>query len=187
MFTLDIYIKTNPLLAVDFVYTDGPQYSTHSACTFTGSPTPTAASCSMTNADTIRTHTMGYEHDFTVPGGTGVWEFWNIQKATLRVLDGTVAASTTTGEGARSTSGSASESESESVSESGSGSDSWTSMVTPTPTVTGTGTSAGASGVSSGSQASEGAPLSSGAAGAVGVGAWKVGLGMAVMGIGARL
>ena len=183
MFTLSIYIKTNPVLAVDFVYTDGPQYSTHSACTFTGSPTPTAASCSMTNADTIRTHTMGYEHDFTVPGGTGVWEFWNIQKATLRVLDGTVAASTTTGEGASSTSGSGSASESESESES----ESRTSMVTPTPTVTGTETSAGASGVSSGSQASESAPLSSGAAGAVGVGAWKVGLGMAVLGMGVRL
>ena len=100
-------------------------------------------------------------------------------------MDGTVAASTTAGVESVTTAASGSES--------GSGGDVASSMVTPTPTVTGIGAggsgseSGNGSGVSDGSQASESAPLSSGAAGMVGTEAWKVGVGMAVLGLGVGL
>lgn len=83
----------------DMLYSDYDLLSTHTACTFftdAASPSafPTSASCEMTNRGTIRTSTMGYEHHFTVPDETGLW---NVLRATLRVVDGTVATPTGTG------------------------------------------------------------------------------------------
>lgn len=87
--------------------------STRTACTFTGSPA-SLASCEMTNTHQLGTHSSGYEHHFTVPDETDVW---NVMSATMRIIDGTFSA-TSTGSG------------------SGSGSESGSSTPTPTPTST---------------------------------------------------
>lgn len=153
-FTYTVAIGPNTF---DMKYTDEPVLSTHTACTFTGSPA-TAASCEMTNAGTIAHSTLGYEYHFTVPGwtGSGNWDLWNVQSATLRVVDGTVAASGSATSGAVS----------------GSGSRSGSAMVTPAPT---TGTGVSGSGLA---QASSTA--STGAVVRTGVPGWLVGVGMGV-------
>ncbi|KAH7135757.1 hypothetical protein B0J11DRAFT_169291 [Dendryphion nanum] len=83
-FTYTIAIGQNTF---DMRYSDLPFLSTRTACTFTGD-FPTKASCEMTNSGRIATITRGYEHHFTVPDTT---DMWNIMRATMRVLDGTVA------------------------------------------------------------------------------------------------
>lgn len=115
----------------------------------------------MTNEGTIRTSTLGYEHHFTVPGDTGVWDLWNIQSATLKVLDGTVAASTT--------SGGSLETSTPTLTDGG-------SLTTPAPTLTVVSTSASGSG-------SGDAPASTGAADSLKTNAWTLGLGMGIFGI----
>ncbi|KAF2111371.1 hypothetical protein BDV96DRAFT_649933 [Lophiotrema nucula] len=91
----------------DMLYSSMPLLSTHTACTFytdSANPSafPTSASCEMTNTGRIGTHTNGYEHHFTVPEETDVW---NVMSATLRVLDGTASMSTPTGSAGSSRSG----------------------------------------------------------------------------------
>ncbi|KAF2677522.1 hypothetical protein K458DRAFT_409549 [Lentithecium fluviatile CBS 122367] len=120
-------------------------WSTHSACTFTGTPA-TTASCEMTFEGTIETSTYGEEHHFTTPlmaSGTesDVRELF---------LDGTVGETLTT-----KGSGRASETGSRSPSASGS-----EMGPTPVPTPTSTGPEGGqvASSQSAGIAAKTGTP-----------------------------
>lgn len=78
----------------DWKFSDLPDVSSHTACRFTGSPA-TAASCEATLEAAGQTETVENEYHFTVPGDTSVWASYNIVSATLKVVDGTVEASTT--------------------------------------------------------------------------------------------
>jgi hypothetical protein len=89
---------------IDVKFADLPFVSSHSACTFQGSP-PTAASCEITNQVGGRTRTIENEVHFTIPAAptdSGNWDLYNIMSATLKVIDGsgnttdTASASTTT-------------------------------------------------------------------------------------------
>jgi hypothetical protein len=75
---------------IDVKFADLPFLSSHSACTFQGSP-PTAASCEITNSVGDRTRTIGNEAHFTIPAAptdSGNWDLYNIMSATLKVIDG---------------------------------------------------------------------------------------------------
>ncbi|KAF2786897.1 hypothetical protein K505DRAFT_330028 [Melanomma pulvis-pyrius CBS 109.77] len=85
-FTYTVIIGPNTW---DMKYSDEPILSTHTACTFLGSPI-TQASCEMTNTGHIRTHSLGYEHHFMVPNETGLDK---IRTATLTIIDGTAVPS----------------------------------------------------------------------------------------------
>jgi hypothetical protein len=85
----------------------------------------------MTNKGTILSSTLGYEHHFTIPyTGTAVWELWNIQSATIKVLDGEATATPNLSESAPTASNA---DQSEEATQSPTDSTGGTSMITAAP------------------------------------------------------
>ncbi|KAF1998469.1 hypothetical protein P154DRAFT_621611 [Amniculicola lignicola CBS 123094] len=77
----------------DFVFDEAPTHFSHSACTFTGSPWPTAASCAETMSGevvTLTTDTDSYEEHYELPTLD-----YNIMSATLSIIEATITSGPT--------------------------------------------------------------------------------------------